>query len=292
MARSRRKKLIQDNQNHDRWLVSYADFITLLFGFFVVMYSVSSLNEGKYKVLTDTLEQAFSFPNRSLDPIQIGKISRRSEASPVILQQENNPPEINEKLEKVRELERQQQEMSKISKQIEEMLSPYIDQELIETTRDDLWLKIEMKSSLLFASGSAQLAPAAIPVLSKIATVFHNLPNTIHVEGHTDDRPIETPAFPSNWELSAGRAASVVSRLVQEGVNPQRMAAIGYGEYHPVADNRLEEGREKNRRVVLVLLAQSVSRFKLDGSDEDQPILFEVTSPAARKPGVAPEVAR
>lgn len=270
MTRRRRKKHAEEHENHERWLVSYADFITLLFAFFVVMYSISSINESKYRVLSDTLDQAFSFPNKTLDPIQIGEIIRQEDSLPVVVPLENNSREFDEKLEKVIELDKQHEELRKISNQIREMLSPYIDQELIEVASDELWLKVEMKSSLLFASASTKLQDDAIPVLRKIGEIFRKLPNTIHVEGYTDDRPIKTPEFPSNWELSAGRAATVVSQLVKEGVNPERLAAIGYGEYHPVADNRFEEGREKNRRVVLVLLAQSASRFRLQGMGEEK----------------------
>jgi chemotaxis protein MotB len=285
MAKGRRKKAAEEHENHERWLVSYADFITLLFAFFVVMYSVSTINEGKYRVLSNTLDQAFSFPDSARDPIQIGEIPRQSDPIPAVFPVENSPQEPHEDHENTDDSA--QDQLSLISNQIKEMLSPYIDQDLIEIRRDALWLKIEMKSSLLFASGSAKLAGDAIPVLRKVSEVFRGLPNTIHVEGYTDDRPILTPEFPSNWELSAGRAASVVSQLVKDGVSPERMAAIGYGEYHPVADNQLEAGREKNRRVVLVLLAQSASRFKLDASGQANPTVPEADTSNAANPQAA-----
>lgn len=262
MASNRRKKSADEHENHERWLVSYADFITLLFAFFVVMYSVSTINESKYRVLSDTLDQAFSFPDRTMDPIQLGEIIRRDESPAVLLPMDDKSEQSNPELDKIRELRLQKEQLIKLSKQIEESLSPYIDRNLIEVERDDLWLKVEMKSSLLFGSGSAKLAREAFPLLRKISEIFREVPNSVHVEGYTDDRPIETVEFPSNWELSAGRAASVVSQLVKEGVRPERMAAIGYGEYHPVADNQTESGREKNRRVVLVLLSASAARFK------------------------------
>ena len=278
LARSRRKKPVEEHENHERWLVSYADFITLLFAFFVVMYAISSVNESKYRVLSDTLDEAFSFPEKNLDPIQIGEIVRRRESIPAEIPIKSQSAETEKTSEEDAE---QQDQLSKVSNQIKELLSPYIDQDLIEVSRDDLWLKVEMKSSLLFASGSSKLAENAIPILRKISEILRELPNTLHVEGYTDDRPIETSEFPSNWELSAGRAASVVSQLVKEGVNPGRLAAIGYGEYHPIADNRLEAGREKNRRVVLVLLAQSAARFKMAKSTEAGPPIFKAKSSRA-----------
>ena len=270
MAGIRRKKIVEEHENHERWLVSYADFITLLFAFFVVMYSVSTINESKYRVLSETLDDAFSLPDRTLDPIQIGEIIRRDETPAVVLPMEDKSDEKESDLEKIRDLQRQQQQLIRLSKQIEEALSPYIDRDLIEVDRDDLWLKVEMKSSLLFASGSAKLATEAFPLVRKISEIFREVPNTVHVEGYTDNRPIETLEFPSNWELSAGRAASVVSQLVKEGVRPERLAAIGYGEYHPVADNQSEVGREKNRRVVLVLLSESAARFKLEDNEREK----------------------
>lgn len=287
MVRIRRKRFSEIEEKHERWLVSYADFITLLFGFFVVMYSISSVNESKYKVLSDTLEDAFSSPQKNLEPIQVGEISRQIEPIPPIIPVQDNPRQMTEKLEKMLQLEQQQDQLRRISNQIEEVLSPYIDDELIDVTQDELWLKVEMKSRLLFASGSAKLAGDALPVLRKIGEIFHPMANTIHVEGYTDDRPIETLEFPSNWELSAGRAASVVSQLVKEGVRPERLAAIGYGEYHSIADNKLKEGRDKNRRVVLVLLAESASRYKMTGIEAERLLSSGSTSSADEDPPAA-----
>ncbi len=272
MARSRRSSVEEGPENHERWLISYADFITLLFAFFVIMYSISSVNEGKYRVLSDSLDDAFAEPEQTLDPIQIGEIRRETNPIESLIVGHSDPDKLTEQLEKIVDLEQEQSRLRRISEQIEEVLSPYIDQELIDVKQNELWIEVEMKSAMLFGSGSADLSRDALPVLQKIGEILRHLPNTIHVEGYTDNRPIHTIAFPSNWELSAGRAASVVSQLSRNGVKPERMAAIGYGEFHPVANNTTQQGRYKNRRVVLVLLAQSAARHKIL-SDERSKLL-------------------
>lgn len=272
MAR-RKKRVEEEQENHERWLVSYADFITLLFAFFVVMYSVSSVNDGKYRVLSKSLVDAFSEKARSLDPIQVGEIASTN----VVTDAANTSSKSNESenLDEVAQLVR-------ISNQIEEVLSPYIDQELIDIKRDDLWVEVEMKSGMLFQSGRADLADEAFPVLKKIAEIIRQTPNTVHIEGYTDNLPINTIEFPSNWELSAARAASVVHQFSINGVDPKRLAAIGYGEHHPIADNRFEKGRYENRRVVLVLLSQSAARHKLV-SDERTKLLASTPKLPSKK---------
>jgi chemotaxis protein MotB len=112
---------------------------------------------------------------------------------------------------------------------------------------------VEIKASVLFTSGSSMLQPEAMPILEKIANIMKAYPNPIRVEGFTDSKPINTAVFPSNWELSTARSASVVRLFTGHGLEPQRMAAMGFGEYKPVASNDTEEGRSKNRRVVLVV---------------------------------------
>ena len=270
MAKTRRRSIEVEHENHERWLISYADFITLLFAFFVVLYSISSVNEGKYRVLSDSLDKAFAVPETTLDPIQIGEIKRENNPIESLIAGYPDSEVLTEQFEKVIDMEQEHSRMRRVSDQIQEVLSPYIDQELIDVKQSELWIEVEMKSAMLFASGSADLSRSARPVLQKIGEILRYLPNTIHVEGYTDNRPIHTIAFPSNWELSAGRAASVVSQLTREGVNPKRMAAIGYAEYHAIADNKTEVGRYKNRRVVLVLLAQSAARHKILSDERSQ----------------------
>ncbi|QSA98885.1 flagellar motor protein MotD [Methylococcus sp. EFPC2] len=279
---NRRRRHDEEHTSHERWLVSYADFITLLFAFFVVMYSISSINEGKYRVLSESLNEIFSdpkghpVPQRAAEPIQIGEIKR----SPDI--HEEMPPASPDVVDlKNGQLRDEQTQLANAAEQIERVLAPYIQEDLIAVKKEGNWIEVEMKSGLLFGSGSADLAPAAIPIIEKLADIFAPLESLINVEGHTDDKPINTAQFPSNWELSSARAASVVHQLMRSGLDPVRMAAIGYGEYHPVTDNLTEEGRYKNRRVVLILQAKAFSRFQ--SHDETRP-LASATASAGEKP--------
>jgi chemotaxis protein MotB len=258
-----RKKRQEEHVNHERWLVSYADFITLLFAFFVVMYAVSSVNQGKYRVLSDTLEAAFDpagpFPDeaKSMDPIQVGETVRASSQSAVQMEKDA-ADSVDDPLRELADMERLGQTMETVetmADELDEVLMPEIQDELINVKRNNLWLEIEIKSSLLYPSGSANLSRKAVPLIEQIAEVLKPFPNRIHVEGFTDNIPIRNPKYPSNWELSSARAASVVRLLAQNGIDPASMAAIGYGEFRPIADNSTEEGRSTNRRVVLVVLA-------------------------------------
>lgn len=278
-----RKQKHEEHENHERWLISYADFITLLFAFFVVMYSVSSVNEGKYRVLSDSLVAAFRSSARSMQPIQIGELSRSSKhpglvkglvdqgSEPIIYDRKDiSPfkqgavpnPNFNPGDGKSDNTEGKGGEgvadgilmIRRMADKLEKAMANLINQDLIAVRRSDLWVEVEIKTSILFPSGSAKLQQDALPILRQIARILKDFSNPIRVEGFTDSVPINTVAFPSNWELSAGRAASVVHLFTNEGVAPRRMAAIGYGEYRPVADNDTPEGRNKNRRVVIVIL--------------------------------------
>ena len=119
--------------------------------------------------------------------------------------------------------------------------------------RNKFWMEVEIKTSLLFPSGSAQIASSATATLSKVAVILNRYPNPIHVEGFTDNKPIRTLAFPSNWELSAARAVTVTKYLVDQGAKPGNLSAAGYGEFDPVSDNNTEPGKQLNRRIEIVL---------------------------------------
>lgn len=258
-----RRKRHEEHENHERWLVSYADFITLLFAFFVVMYSISSVNEGKYRVLSDTLEAVFSQPVRSKDPIQIGEVSRGK--GEVVIEPltpavpETPLPEVVSSFPP-KATDDDIRTINDLSKQFSSALSDWIKSDDVTIKQGEDWLELEIKSRVLFESGEARLARPAIPVLGEIASILQKSANPIQVEGFTDNNPINTPRFPSNWELSAARAASVVHLLDRYGIQPDRMSAIGYGEYKPIANNDTEAGRQKNRRVVLVVLGNDLSR--------------------------------
>jgi chemotaxis protein MotB len=294
---TRKNKIHEEVSNHERWMVSYADFITLLFAFFVVMYSISSVNEGKYKTLTSSLGNAFSNVDKPVpaiihDLVETPLIQERKILpdipsiiySPIPL---DNPmvvfnpilnpiidTQISEDSDQRRELSagilKERQQLKNVSEQLEKALGLFIGDKLISVKRNDYWIALEMNSELLFLSGDAILSKKAQPVLKKIVEVISSLPNVINVEGHTDNMPIGTVKFPSNWDLSSARATTVVQAFVKEGINPTRLSAIGYGEFHPIDDNTTEEGRFKNRRVILVLMSQAFARYGANDEERAQ----------------------
>ena len=251
---ARKKSFSNESDNTERWMVSYADFVTLLFGFFVVMYAMSSVNDGKYRVLADTMNEAFKVTPKSPKPIQIGKenkIVNQTESPNNIVK----PVKILSKIQSNYELE-----MKQISETVSKSVKPLIDQGLIKVSQNKLWVEIEMNTSILFSSADSELEEEAFPALKALAGVIQKLPNSIDVEGHTDDVPINNNQFPSNWELSAARAASVVHLFTRYGVDPRRLSSIGYAEFRPASSNATAQGRLKNRRVKIVILADKNSR--------------------------------
>jgi len=275
--------------------VSYADFITLLFAFFVVMYSISSVNVDKYRVLSDAMVSAFKKPQESLQstivaplipepmlmphPFSEANPARRAFIAPLreIYQQNGSAmpdeastpqPEGDSAAEKV--LNAAQEQIDQISDNVEQGMEEWIDNDIVDIKRNQFWLEIEIKSSLLFNSGSSELIPEALPLLRQLSQMFVGVPNRVNVEGFTDDRPINTVAFPSNWELSSARAAAVVRLFENNGVAPDRLASIGYGENRPIATNDNEVARAKNRRVVIVVMASA------DGAADERIQQFDV----------------
>lgn len=276
---SRRHKH-EDHINHEAWAIPYGDLMTLLLAFFVVMYAISSVNEGKYRVLSDSLFAAFRGSPRTLEPVQVGEkaVGSGADIHMTIVQQailqgqprsmlEPTPIKVSDNQGNPRptpsstyDSETQQSEaavlqLEAVAKEVEQAMSGLVQQKLIAVRRHGLWVEVEIRTDILFSSGVATLAPEAVKVLQQLAETLKPFPNPIRVEGHTDNRPISTRAFPSNWELSSARAASVVHLFTQTGLAPGRLAVIGLGEYRPAQSNSTPEGRNANRRVLLVILS-------------------------------------
>ena len=265
MARRRRHQ--EEHENLERWLVSYADFVTLLFAFFVVMYAVSSVNEGKYRVLSETLDAVFTVAPRSDEPVQIGEHPKEKldlpDAPPAPIQStvtgtgdsqftataaEAPPPDgIDERF-------RQDGGTTRVADELAISLQDYIDNGLLNINQSGDRIEIEMKARMLFSSGEARLSRPALRALREMSKTLARIPSHLQIEGHTDNVPISTAAYPSNWELSAARAASVVHFLARSGIEPWRMSAVGLGEHRPIAENGEEKGRAANRRVTIVVL--------------------------------------
>ncbi len=260
-----RRKGHEEHANHERWLVSYADFITLLFAFFVVMYSISQVNESKYRVLSNTLEDAFNQPELSLKPIQVGETAKSNPANLIKL----NGEAASEKIAQAQTEQQQMQdgrladEFKQIASEIEKAFGDLMKQNLVSLRGNEEWLEVEMSSSLLFDSGDATLSNHALELLGKISDILKDEKNAVRVEGFTDDRPIHNVRYPSNWELSSARAAAVVQLFIEEGFDASRLVAAGYGEFQPKVLNDSPENRAKNRRVVLMISKTGALRPQL-----------------------------
>lgn len=242
----RRKE--EEHENHERWLVSYADFITLLFAFFVVMYAISSVNEGKYRVLSDSIAAAF----RHIPGSSVGAMVEINPAAPVPVMIPLKKPRVtNLKTDPQREKNREL--LRSKAKEITEALAPLVEQGQVRITEGALGITVEINASVLFDSGEARLQPAAATALTAVARILATTDFPITVEGHTDNVPINSLLYPSNWELSGARAASVVRLFIDNGVDPSRLTAVGYADQRPVADNATPEGRQRNRRVAITM---------------------------------------
>jgi chemotaxis protein MotB len=232
MRRRKSRRQDDDNDSADRWLVSYADFITLLFAFFVVMYALS-LQGGKYQDLSESFDQA------------VGKeqppAGANAQAETAAALQSEAAPKVDE--------------MQLIAEQLAKRLSITFQQGAAQVRYLGQAIHIEFDAGILFAPAEANLSPEAVKALRSVADVLNTYPqHTVQVIGHTDTLDIRSLQYPSNWELSAARASSVVRLFIEAGIADQRLAAIGRGATQPVASNASAEGRLRNRRVEIQIL--------------------------------------
>lgn len=241
-----RRKREEEHANHERWLVSYADFITLLFAFFVVMYALSSVNEGKYRILSDSMVSAFhNAPLKSS-----GQMPLLTPTPPAGMK-----PNLVAAKEKAQQAAKQKQreKMRNVAKDILEVMAPLIAAGKVRVLETSRGVTIEINDSILFSPGQALLQPALVKAMSAIAELLAASDFPITIEGHTDDVPIKTAQFPSNWELSAVRATTVLRLFNDSGVAADRLTAIGYADTRPVEPNLLADGRARNRRVSILI---------------------------------------
>ncbi len=234
--RRRRDDDVEEHDNLDRWLVSYADFMTLLFAFFVVMYAVSAVNVGKYKVLSESLGNAF------------GSSSEQNPGS-----SKDRSKSITNKANDNTAVRQDRAQMTNVANDILHALSPLIREGKVRVTQTARGVNIEINASLLFAPGDAKLAAESKQALRAIADVLKMQRNDIEVDGYTDDVPISNAAFASNWELSAVRASSVAREFMNNGVAENRLMVVGYGSNKPIMPNDNAENRTRNRRVEVVI---------------------------------------
>lgn len=251
----RRKPLDDDDDSPDRWLVSYADFITLLFAFFVVMYSISSVNLGKYDKLATAMGGAFTGEKSS------SHIKMNSQNTDASGRQKNHPMTLIKPLplshlyqEKMR---RERESMTNMGIDLSNKLSPLISEGKVRVMQNNRGVRIDINESLLFSPGSAELAATASSIINEIASMLKDNQRHIQVEGHTDNIAIHNATFFSNWELSAIRASSVVRMLSDTGIAEKRLSALGFGSTQPISENETAIGRNKNRRVSIMILYET-----------------------------------
>jgi chemotaxis protein MotB len=260
MARNKRE---EEHDNHDRWLVSYADFITLLFAFFVVMYAISSVNEGKYRELSKSIGSAFG-----LEVVQtaINESPPSSIAPPAITRPFRKKAPTNTEIRKERE------KMREIGRDLMKVLSPLINEGKVKVIQSARGVNVEINASVLFAPAEARLSRQSEEALRVVARILKDEPNDIQVEGFTDNMPINSAQYPSNWELSSARASSVVRLFIDQGVAARRMVVIGRSSNDPIDDNATPDGRARNRRVSLTVLSgipESVTEVPISAGENN-----------------------
>lgn len=248
-----RRKRHPAHENHERWLVSYADFITLLFAFFVVLYASSQVDKKKMGELAFAIQTAFQemgvFQGKNIGPPSEdgggGPVQPRSVADELTRMM---PP-------KVEGPPMSRPDIGTLKHELEEVLASEIARHEVALHIGPDGLVISLREMGFFDSGSAVMRKESENSFGRVAELIKQYPCNVRVEGHTDNVPIHTPLFKSNWELSTARATEVTRKLILEhGFAPERLSASGYGEFHPASTNATVEGRQTNRRVDLVIL--------------------------------------
>jgi chemotaxis protein MotB len=248
------KRRYHNRVSHERWLVSYADFITLMFAFFVVMFASAHIDKEKTAQLTEAIQSAFQDMSLSAPakvPAPAPKLSREQSARADALARNSSSrtgrTEVNHRPE----------DFAALQKALEKLLSPEIKRREVALRLDADGLIISLREIGFFDSGSAQIKPQAVGTVHRVASFLEARNCSLRIEGHTDNVPIHTSSFASNWELSTARATTLVKLLIEgEGFAPERLSAAGYGEFHPVAENSSAAGQQMNRRVDIVIVPQ------------------------------------
>jgi len=249
-----RKKKHEKEPNHERWLVSYADFITLLFAVFTTLYAMSQTDKKKVEEVMQSLRESFGYSTTSMGGkpavIDAGNISIIPNLRPQVA------PVPSKKQVKSRRSHAEEKDFLAIKASIEAYLLKSGAQDKVSLSINRRGLVVSLKEAGFFDSGSATVKKGSDELLSMIAESLRQYSNPFRVEGHTDNVPIHSGQFHSNWELSTARATNIVHDLIETyEYDPDRMSAAGYGEYRPVAENSTADGRAKNRRVDIVMLS-------------------------------------
>ena len=267
--------LLNNNQNYiNRWVVSYADFVTMLLALFMVLYALTQLDIKQMKTFSNSMGRAFEgnskqqnkTPTNLDEKTKLLKLFKTTETSVYIDKKYSaNLDVLSKELKKQlssfdNQINTESANFENIKKTIKNEFS---DTKNISVIREPRGLLIRLNDTVLFDRGSAIIKDKALNILDKIAVVLKSEPNSIRIEGHTDNLPIKTDKFPSNWELSTARATNIIKYLAEtRQINPSRLSASGYGEYMPISGNKTEIDRAANRRVDIVILSSSSKIFE------------------------------
>ncbi|HWQ42723.1 MAG TPA: flagellar motor protein MotB [Desulfosporosinus sp.] len=293
---SRKREHEADKENGERWMLTYLDLITLLMIFFVVLYSMSKVDAQKFQAVAESLNKALgggtpakmelasnpsgpslfeagtpssqaTVPGKGTDP------NNTTYTDPAASSANKNTTQGNTDAENL--------SINKIKAKLDKFAVDNNIQTTLVSSIEERGLVVSIQETLLFESGSAVITAQSRDILDKISTVLAPEPNQLKVEGHTDNLPIHTAQFPSNWELSVIRATNVVQILQSDGITPDRLSAAGYGEYRPISSNNTDAGRGKNRRIDLIVLR---SKYDLTEPSNQTPVATPPASATTKKP--------
>jgi chemotaxis protein MotB len=291
MARKRKRRL-EEEPKHAAWAVPYGDLVTLLLAFFVVLYAVSSVNEGKYHALSKTLFTEFNgqkppgaAPGSAPGTVVVARPYPGQSVKPVVADSHeifaDTATVTRKEADEIARAHAEADALDKVANDVSAAMADLIKSNLVVVRRRGTTIEVEIRTDILFPSGSATLSATAVGVIGKLSPTLAALPNPVRVEGHTDSQPIDTVAFPSNWELSSARAASVVHLIATSGVDPARLSVIGRAQYSPAQSNATASGRNANRRVLISILPPGAPE---PASDAAQPGPPPATAAAAAAP--------
>jgi len=276
-VRRRRKKDNSPEVSHaNDWLVTYSDLMTLCLTFFVLLYSFSTLDNRKWMNVITSIQGSLGVLDGAGPSINEGfpgngtgfngsssTNSSAGQAGSAAGQAGTSAGQAAGQVERVDEFLKYQQEMKKLEG-LQGRLGDYLQDKglsnSISVDVEERGLVLRFQDSILFEKGKGDLLPQSTIILREIAGILDSTENGIRIEGHTDNLPIHTERYPSNWELSTSRATNVLRFLIQEGLAADKLSAVGYGEYHPLVQNTNEENRRKNRRVDIVILRDSLQK--------------------------------
>jgi chemotaxis protein MotB len=254
-----RRPIEKKPANHERWIISYADFTTLLLATFVVMYAVSSVNSSKFQMMAEAFSTAFMGKEIKIQSSGLAAAHKSPfdnmptpVHTPIITrdpQVKNLPPALRQ------HVERRAEKLNEAYQKLTALLAGMISKGEVRVSLQALGVVIDINAVVLFESAQADLTPGALNLIEKVAGVLKGLDYRIQINGFTDNAQIHSAQFSSNWDLSAARAISVVKRFVVDGIDPSLLVGAGYGEYHPVASNDTPQGMAQNRRVSIVVVS-------------------------------------